>query len=284
MTRRWFVNILFPILVLFSIAPVWAYEETTMQNFLVKEGVLISVSNIQGKVVMEGHAENVVNMTATKSVEGVSEEKARELFSRVGIKTEADESAVRITTDLSGTFLSTFLTWQTPKVDYLLAVPYTARVNVETVSGEVNITNLQGETEVKTVSGRITLQGLAGKVNLETVSGKITIDRLLGNLTARTISGPVDVDIPLSNDFLEVSLSSVSGNITVFLHQKEEVKIIVETVSGRFTSEIPLEIHEGGSFGRRTFEGQTSADPRKTITIKTISGNVSLKKFRGESI
>lgn len=284
MTRRWFVNILFPVLVLFSIASAWAYEETTMQNFLVKEGVLVSVSNIQGKVVIEGHAENVVTMTATKSVEGVSEEKARELFSRVRIETDADESAVRITTDLSGTFLSTFLTWQTPRVDYLLAVPYTARVNVETVSGEVHLTNLRAETEAKTVSGKITLQGLSGKAHLETVSGKITVDRLLGNLTARTISGPVDVDIPLSNDFLDVSLSSVSGSITVFLHEKEEAKITVETVSGRFASEVPLEIHEGGSFGRRTFQGQTSADPRKTITIKTISGNVSLKKFRREAI
>ncbi|MEN3185980.1 MAG: DUF4097 family beta strand repeat-containing protein [Atribacterota bacterium] len=284
MSWRWFVGVLFPILVLVSLTPAWAYEETTMRNFLVGEGVRVVVSNIQGKVVMEGHGEKVVNMTATKSVEGVSEEKAQELLSRVEVKTEVEENAIRITTDLSGTFLSTFLTWQTPRVDYFLALPYTAQVYVETVSGEIQATNLRGETEIKTVSGRITTQGLAGKVNLETVSGVVNVGRLLGDMAVRTISGPVEVDIPLSHDFLEISLSSVSGNVTVFVHEKEEMKLIVETVSGRFVSEVPLEIHEGGSFGRRTFQGQTSAEPRKTIVVKTISGNVSLKKLKRETI
>ncbi len=83
MTWRWLTIAVFPVLVVFCITPAWAYEETTMQNFLVKEGSLVSVSNIQGKVIVEGHVENVVNMTATKSVEGVSEEKARELLSLV---------------------------------------------------------------------------------------------------------------------------------------------------------------------------------------------------------
>lgn len=149
---------------------------------------------------------------------------------------------------------------------------------METVSREVNITNLQVAVEIKTVSGDIAVRGLAGKVNLETVSGKIIAERLFGNLTARTVSGLVEVHILLSNDFLDVPLSSVSGNVTVFVYEKEEVQCIVETVSGRFNSEIPLEIHEKGSFGRRTFQGHTG-EPHKIIVVKTISRNVSLKKL-----
>ena len=263
---------------LFGVASAHGYEETVMQNFLVQEGVLVSVSNIQGRVSVEGHGENVVNMVATKSVEGVSEERAREMLSQVAVKTEVNEEGVRITTDLSGSFLSSLFTWRSPRVDYQLAVPFTSRVEVETVSGEVNITDLRNVTEARTVSGKISVRGAGGKLNLETVSGKVVVGRLLGDLVLRTISGNIEVDVPLSAAFVEVRISSVSGNVLLFLSEEEAVKLSVETVSGRFSSEIPFAIEEGGSLGRRTFEAKIGEEVRKTIFIKTISGDVSVKK------
>jgi len=263
---------------LFGVVSAHGYEETVMQNFLVQEGVLVSVSNIQGRVSVEGHGENVVNMVATKSVEGVSEERAREMLSRVAVRTEVNEEGVRITTDLSGTFLNSLFTWRSPRVDYQLAVPFTSRVEVETVSGEVNITDLRNVTEARTVSGKISVRGAGGKLNLETVSGKVVVGRLLGDLVLRTISGNVELEIPLGDAFIEAQISSVSGGVLLFLSGEEGVKLSVETVSGRFSSDIPLEIEEGGSPGRRTFEAKIGEEVRKTIFIKTISGNVSVKK------
>ncbi len=169
-------------------------------------------------------------------------------------------------------------------MDYLLAVPYGVQLGVETISGEVGITDPKNGTGVRTVSGNITVRGSAGKISLETVSGKITVGRLMGDTMVQTISGNVEIDIPLSNDFLEVSVSSVSGDVLIFVHEKERIKLSVETVSGRFISEIPLEIHEGGSLGRRTFQGQSDDEPRKIIAVKTISGNISIKKSEREAI
>jgi len=278
MTRKWFSSTV--LIVFFSLlctAVAWAFEETTIKNFLVKEEVALSVSSIQGKVAVEGHRESIVNMVASKSVREVPEEKARELLSQVEVKVEAGEDAIRIATTPLNTASISLLSLPAPRVDYLLAVPYRSRASIETVNGEIRITNLENEIKARAVSGKIIAQGLAGDVNLETVSGKITVERLLGNLTARTVSGDIRVDVFPGKDFFELRISSVSGNVLIFVPEGEGIEIFAETVSEKFSSEIPLEIDEESSPGWRIFHGKTKNVPRKTISVKTISGNISIK-------
>jgi len=89
---------------------------------------------------------------------------------------------------------------------------------------------------------------------------------------------------PLGGSRIIEQKYSVRGGVLLFLSREEGVKLSVETVSGRFSSDIPLEIEEGGSPGRRTFEAKIGEEVRKTIFIKTISGNVSVKKSGREAI
>lgn len=279
MTRKWFSSTVLIVFFSFLCTTVaWAFEETMIRSFLVKEGVALSVSSIQGKVAVEGHRESIVNMVASKSVREVPEEKARELLSQVEVKAEVGEDAIRIVTTPLSTSSSSLLSLPAPRVDYLLAVPYQSRANIETVNGEIRITNLRNEIKARTVSGKTIARGLAGDANLEAISGEIIVERLLGNLTARTVSGDIQVEVSPGKDFFELHISSVSGNVLIFVPDGEGIEISAETVSGKFSSEIPLEIDEESSPGWRTFHGQTKNVPRKTISVKTISGHISLKK------
>lgn len=249
-----------------------------IKNFLVKEGVALSVSSIQGRVAVEGHRESIVNMVASRSVRKVPEEKARELLSQVEVKVETEENAIRIATIPLRTPSRTLLEFPVPRVDYLLAVPYQSSVNIETVSGDIRVTHLQNGVDARTISGNIVAQGLSGASNLESVSGAISVERLLRNLSVQTVSGDVKVDIPWNREFLEIQISSVSGEICIFAHEKEGIELSVETVSGRFHSEIPLEIKEESSPGWRIVQGRTTTVPRKKILVKTTSGDVLIKK------
>lgn len=280
MTRKWFPGTILIILFLATCtATAWACEETVIKNFLVEEGVAVSVSSIRGKVAIEGHRETVVNMVAAKYVKGLPEEKARELLSQVDIKTEVGENTIRIATEPPDTLSNPLLSLYPPRVNYLLAIPKSSRVNVQTISGAIKVKNIGNEVEAKTVSGETLVQGLAGKVKLESISGKITVERLLGNLEVRTVSGRVEVAIPPSEDPLEINISSVSGDVLILVHEREGFELSVETVCGQFLSEIPLRIREGNSPGWQTFQGRTIVEPRKKIVVKTTSGDILIKKL-----
>jgi len=280
MTRKWLARTF--LIALFSLlcaAMAWACEEPIIKSFLVKEGVTVSVSSIRGKVAVEGHRETVVNMVAAKYAQGLPEEKARELLSQVEVKIEVEENTIRIATEPLDTLSNPLFSLYPPRVNYLLAIPQSSKVDVQTISGAIKVKNIVNEVEAKTVSGETLVQALSGKVKLESISGKITVERLLGNLEVRTVSGRVEVAIPPSEDPLEINISSVSGDVLILVHEREGFELSVETVCGQFLSEIPLRIREGNSPGWQTFQGRTIVEPRKKIVVKTTSGDILIKKL-----
>ena len=81
-----------------------------------------------------------------------------------------------------------------PTPPILVDVPRTARVRVETVSGEIQADGLHGTQRYRTMSGDMRLESTLGRIALDTVSGDVRI-RSGGDLTieARTVSGDLDV-------------------------------------------------------------------------------------------
>jgi DUF4097 and DUF4098 domain-containing protein YvlB len=114
------------------------------------------------------------------------------------------------------------------------------RIRVHSVSGEVNLRNINGETvEASAVSGSVTLSGVqAQALQLKTVSGDIETDRTscLG-LESTSVSGDVHLDCTgLASGLAQ----TVSGDISVHLSgAKPHIK--TETLSGEILNRLSQE-------------------------------------------
>ena len=114
--------------------------------------------------------------------------------------------------------------------DLDIYVPAASRVEVSTVSADVEAQGLTGQAQMGTVSGNVTLNTSAGRIEAKSTSGDVTVTgsakgahvtansisgtvRIMhvdGNLDAESVSGDVKVsDSTLTN----VQMTSTSGNL-----------------------------------------------------------------------
>ena len=99
-------------------------------------------------------------------------------------------------------------------------------LNLESISGSVNVKKCQGEMEIESVSGSIEIEDADDTVEAESISGHIEVSGSPEEVYAGTVSGPIKIEDV--SDVLEVE--SISGSVTLEGGDLEELD--VETVSG----------------------------------------------------
>jgi DUF4097 and DUF4098 domain-containing protein YvlB len=138
------------------------------------------------------------------------------------------------------------------------------RLSVETVSGAQHLDG-GGRTEsrLQSVSGNISASGLDGRIRAQTVSGNIAIDaERLEDMDAQTVSGRINIAAaPQSGT--RISLMTHSGAIRLGLPGDTAVDVRAESFSGRINSQF------GG-------EPQRGMDPGQRLAHRTGDGNVRL--------
>lgn len=105
-------------------------------------------------------------------------------------------------------------------------------VSIKTVSGDIAADVLEVETNinVKTTSGDILLQDLqAEEVNVDTVSGDSQITAIQGDLWVNTTSG--DIKAEFSNSHNDITLKTISGDVLIDL-AKANAELELKTTSG----------------------------------------------------
>jgi Putative adhesin len=155
-----------------------------------------------------------------------------------------------------------FLWWLTGmgrrfRVDVSIAVPASARADLQLVEGSVIASGLREDTKVVVTSGRITLMGLGGHTAAKLVSGPVEALGVAGELTMETISGELiladspaervhahtvsgaitcDLDNPRHS---EIRLGTTSGSVTVRVREDSDLTVHMHTTSGQITSAFP---------------------------------------------
>lgn len=86
-------------------------------------------------------------------------------------------------------------------------------LSVRTASGNVEGRDVTGAVAVATASGNVELQAVRGTIGIETASGSIDVRelRLVADLELHSSSGDIDVDVENDLDDLRYELSSASG-------------------------------------------------------------------------
>jgi DUF4097 and DUF4098 domain-containing protein YvlB len=136
--------------------------------------------------------------------------------------------------------------------DLVINVPKGSRVEVSSVSADVDAMDVSGPQHVETVSGTVTLHSTSGDIDLRSTSGDVTItgSAAHAHIRASSVSGQVYVE-DASGD---LTAESVSGEVKVSHSRLSRAG--VSSTSGDVRYESDLE--KGGDYEFHTVSGDVT--------------------------
>jgi DUF4097 and DUF4098 domain-containing protein YvlB len=149
------------------------------------------------------------------------------------------------------------------------------RIDVESLSGDVSIQIVNGESQINTVSGDVELGGARGDLVIETVSGDIDLrDVVAKQIRTHTTSGDVDFSGQILPDG-RYEYNTHSGEIRLALPADVGAQLNVATFNGGIESDFPITLQAGKDHDNKRLSftlGQGTA----RITAETFSGDITL--------
>lgn len=163
------------------------------------------------------------------------------------------------------------------------------KLNAKTTSGDLDMERVSSECmEFKQCSGDISGEDLSGNVHAESKSGEIEISGTLGRCELFSLSGSVrfegecqeancsstsgNVELDLNNLPAKIKGNSISGNCDCELTVPKEqgFRLSYRTVSGRFSSDLPME----GRMEEKRGEAVYGENVSGQITLSSVSGDI----------
>ena len=191
-------------------------------------------------------------------------------------------------------------------------VPMNSRVDVETISADIEVSDLDGErvtivsvsgdilvdvasehVELSSVSGDVEYTGNSIQAAIETVSGDIEVSGAQSDVSLKTVSG----DMALSDSRLVSGrFQAVSGHIDVAAELESGARLTAENLSGDIEFSLPGSVsarleassYSGeieSAYGRSQKEGRrggesfnrTLGDGEGQISLQTFSGDIEIR-------
>ena len=289
-------------------------EEEWSRSFDIGPNGSFALSNISGDLVIRGGAGEQVQIQAVKEVHRAgSDAEAKRQLERVDIEVTHTGNRLRVITRYEERSESD--RDSSVSVAFEVIVPSGTEVSAKSVSGDIEVTNVQGELKAETVSGEVEIQEAEKLVSAKSVSGNVEVDSARGteNIEISSVSGDVKVDgleasrvtfesvsgdIEITDaDCGRASIKTVSGDVRYvgsleasgryeFKSHSGDVNIAVsgdtgfeidaKSFSGEIESDFPLEVHSVGG-ERRKLNG-VYGDGSAYIEATTFSGDVNIEK------
>ncbi|MEO8578346.1 MAG: DUF4097 family beta strand repeat-containing protein [Gemmatimonadales bacterium] len=225
-----------------------AYRERVDTSVTMEKGGTLSVSVYSGRVSVTGASGSTVHIRGT--------------VERGEMDFRARPTSVTISTQQEGPHGG--------KADLDITVPTGTRVVLEGFSAPFTVRGVKGEAKVESLSGNVIVSDAVGRVNVGVVSGNIQVDRVKGDLRAEAVSGYLE----LTDIDGDIEAESVSGRIIMTGASSKSVR--AETVSGSVGYSGTFD--PSGSYTLKSHSGRVTmglpADAGATVSLETFSGNV----------
>jgi len=158
--------------------------------------------------------------------------------------------------------------------DLQINVPKGSRLEVSTVSADVEASNVTGPQELGTVSGGITLNSASGRIEVKTVSGDVTV---VGSAKNAQVSGnSVSGQVHISNVDGSVQAESVSGDVKLSASRLTGVKM--SATSGNLMFQGTLA--KGGDYDFNNVSGDVQiavgTNPSARFDLSSFSGGIDI--------
>ena len=288
-------SIIFLLILIFLVlltTSVWAdrVEEVVEKSFLLQKTGSFSLNNVAGNIIVYSWDKEEAKMIATKSISSWGIDDPEELLDKIEIEIVSQPKNLKIHTRYP------VFSWiKNARVDYQLWIPEAASVRLESVSGAIQMEEHLNRVYAKTVSGSIKLNNIKGNVEVKTVSGQVSARQIKGDIRANSVSGSlifrdsqgslsflhstsgrIEAELTaIDKDASDMSLSTVSGSINLYLPDDASFDLDISTVSGKIDTGFQVLVN---SFDKRKLQGEVGGGGIN-IELKTVSGSISLGKL-----
>ena len=214
----------------------------------------VSLSNVNGSVVVEAWDRNEVRVEYTKVAS--TKDRLADVEVRIDALSRIASTSRRTTTTGRP---ATARTGGAGKlnVDFHLMVPRTAFLNeVETVNGSVTVSNFTNFTKISAVNGSVKANNLRGAANLSTVNGEVSAD--FDKLETGS----------------KIVLSTVNGKVFLTIPSDSNATLTADSVNGNINNDFGLPVRKGKYVGRDLYGKLGSGDVR--IKLDSVNGELTI--------
>jgi DUF4097 and DUF4098 domain-containing protein YvlB len=221
--------------------------EIIEKTFTCSDPPQLTLSNIRGHVNIQPGQNGQIAVKASKHVKSGDAENTRiNLF-------QSGDSSVTVETSYNREGFGFFSYWQPCNVDYEVYVPaecslrvrgvsnsatiesISGRIDLSTISGDIDFHSSCGEFKVKTVSGDVSGESLSGLMRMTSVSGDILLNGCyFPSLRGKTVSGDMLIETPLGDG--PYQFNAVSGDIKLKIPTSLGVTIHSSSMSGKINA------------------------------------------------
>ncbi len=203
-----------------------AATRTERINGTLASGQTVSVENVSGDIVAAAGAQ--FSAVVALTVSAPTQKQAEELLQNTRIVQSHDEDGWSLETRWPGMHgrgdrgRGSACSRCRVEANYTLTIPPGVRAELQTVSGDVRVKDVDGELSLESVNGAIEARGVRRALEAQTVNG--SIDAVSQSLGAED----------------SVELQSVNGSVSLTLPKDAQFDLSAETMNGTIASTFPL--------------------------------------------
>jgi DUF4097 and DUF4098 domain-containing protein YvlB len=239
-------------------------HETFDKTYRFEPGGDVSLSNTNGSVTVRTWKRDEVRVEAQIEVKARRRRDAERFLKEVRILVDDRPDQITIETDYprrhgGGGVLDWVFGGKTPSVTvtYRLTVPKRADLDLRTVNGGVEVDDVTGEVEVGTTNGKVELYEVRG-----------TID-------AHTTNGGIHAEVEGFSEDDEVYLKTVNGGITLYLPDDARADVSGSAVNGGIHTRFPLKVR--GKWGPKKISGRLNGGGGR-VELRTVNGGIRIRR------
>ena len=214
----------------------------------------VSVSNVNGSIVVEAWDRDEVKLEATKIAD------SKESLADVDLNIDSTPNSFSVEADYKST------NWNDKRnenrnrklqVEFHLFVPRTAVLNeVETVNGSVTVSNFTNVTKISAVNGDVNASNLRGTANLSTVNGQVV------------------ADFDRVDGASKINLNTVNGSVMLVVPSDLNATIKADSLNGNITNDFGLPMRKGQYVGRDLYGRVGTGEAQ--IKLSSVNGRLSI--------
>lgn len=216
----------------------------------------VSVTNINGSIVVEAWDRNEVRVEATKIAD------SQETLNEVQIKVNTRVDAIRVEADWGSWKFrdgSDSNRNQRIEVQFKISAPRGAVLNsIETINGSVTLAEFTNLTKASAVNGNVNAGNLRGAASLSTVNGE------------------VKAEFDRVDQGSKISLHTVNGAVRLVLPSDVNATLKADSLNGDITNEFGLPVRKGQFIGRNLYGRLGSGDVQ--IKLNSVNGPLSISR------
>lgn len=243
-----------------------AEQDVITKTFPVKAGGKLIMDVDRGSIHITTSNSDKVDIRVTRDLKHSSDAEARKVFEQYKIEMSSSDNEIKIEAQNSSKLHPS--RFNHLQVDYTVAIPTRFDIDLKTAGGAIEVSDLQGKTEVRTSGGHIKLGAIKGPVKARTSGGSITLTKSEGDVDVETSGG-------------ELRLGEIKGNVVA---HTSGGRITVEKTTGSVranTSGGDIRVEDAyGAVTARTSGGSVSAQlngqPKADCSLETSGGRIDV--------